>query len=979
MRKNLLQKSVALACLLFSAIASNATTVEFLHTFSEEENSPPRRLIQAANGEFYGIAGEADGPTIASDVFRLYKDGNGIYQKQWLGIQYPIPEGIMQANDGAIYVTRAVESVDRIQNGIVSPFADLSTLDDRPTSSLLQASDGNFYGTTRGKIYRVTPGGVVSTLHVFNMTDGTNASGGLIEGTDGSLYGTTLGDWQNNFDGGGGTIFKITTNGVFTLLHSFNTSEPVYPNSIIQGSDGNFYGTTAWESPTIFKMTPGGSVTTLYTFDNTTVGNDPRPLFEKSPGVFHGTTQQRSGGLGSIFKITSTGTVTLLHQFEGYNAFETVEGPTQLVLANDGHLYGMLPDRAFDGPPQHHLESRSTLFRLREDLADGYPAIELQPIGQTNVLGSTIKLVTVASGQQPIGYQWQKDGSNVVNAGNISGASSPFLTITNGVAADSGDYTLVVTNSIGSVTSFVAAVDFSGSVVAITSQPTSQTVASGMPASFSVTATGSGPVTYQWMKGALALVDGTTISGAKTSTLTLANVTTNDAGSYSVVVENSFSWATSSSASLTVLGAPTIAQHPTSRTIIVGSSTTLSVTASGATGYQWQKNGTALPGQTMTSYTINNAQLVDSGEYSVVITNLVASVTSNPAQVNVLRPMAVYNGLFHETDAIRHDTAGFITIKTSGTNYSGKIILEGLPSSFSGKLANDGTVTKTIVRTNVGRENVTLNFSINPSNDQIAGTISNASWNASLLADYWPYSIVNPATAFRSTNTLAFPGFSDGSEGPTGFSSASLLINSIGKVNVVGTTADGQTLKAVVPLAQSGTFPVYSPMYPVSVLNHLGKLRKEYRGSVMGWLTMTNDAPAGTLSWIKTGWTNALYSTGFTNEQAILGSQYNYVGGIRVMDMTNGSMTFSGGNLVQPFSANVLLKSNNVLSVTLPQTNKVTVALAAKRGLFAGSFRHPENTNIVTRLRGAILQQQNYGAGAFAGTNHNGSIHLTPQ
>ncbi len=97
------------------------------------------------------------------------------------------------------------------------------------------------------------------------------------------------------------------------------------------------------------------------------------------------------------------------------------------------------------------------------------------------------------------------------------------------------------------------------------------------------------------------------------------------------------------------------------------------------------------------------------------------------------------------------------------------------------------------------------------------------------------------------------------------------------------------------------------------------------------------------------------------------------------MNMTNGLLTFSEGSLASPFSANVLATSNTTISATQPLTNRTTVGLSKKIGIFKGGFRHPENTNVVTKFSGAILQQQNYGAGFFAGTNYTGSVVLNPQ
>ena len=150
---------------------------------------------------------------------------------------------------------------------------------------LVQGTDGNFYGTTfqggtnnSGTVFKMTPSGALTTLYNFcsqtGCTDGNGPAGALVQGTDGNFYGTT------NFGGAfaAGTVFKITGSGGLTTLHSFDNTDGNAPNSrLFQASDGNFYGTTSWggnasECPvfkgcgTVFKITPSGVLTTLYKF-----------------------------------------------------------------------------------------------------------------------------------------------------------------------------------------------------------------------------------------------------------------------------------------------------------------------------------------------------------------------------------------------------------------------------------------------------------------------------------------------------------------------------------------------------------------------------------------------------------------------------------------------------------------------------------------------------------------------------------------
>jgi uncharacterized repeat protein (TIGR03803 family) len=197
--------------------------------------------------------------------------------------------------------------------------------------------------------------GVLTTLHDFALTDGANPAGALTQGTNGDLYGTTeyggSGNCTNLYVPGCGTIFKISPKQGFTTLHSFTGADGWNPNGgVIQGTDGNLYGTTAqggaYSGGTIFRITPAGELTTLYNFcaqANCIDGQTPAAaLMQATDGNFYGTTE--SGGIytcyygertGTAFKITPTGTLTTIYNFcDG--KFPTAP----LIGATDGNLYG---------------------------------------------------------------------------------------------------------------------------------------------------------------------------------------------------------------------------------------------------------------------------------------------------------------------------------------------------------------------------------------------------------------------------------------------------------------------------------------------------------------------------------------------------------------------------------------------------------------------------------------------------------------
>jgi uncharacterized repeat protein (TIGR03803 family) len=235
-----------------------------------------------------------------------------------------------------------------------------------PNAGPVQGTDGNVYGITGlggasnnctlgcGTVFKIIPSGIpstVTTLHSFNGTDGSFATG-LVQGTDGNFYGTTAnGGSSNNCTDGCGTVFKITAKGALTTLHSFNGSDGSGPYSgLVEGTDGNFYGTTDYGGSsnnctlgcgTVFKITSKGALTTLYNFcskSNCADGSSPyAALIRGIDGNVYGTTE--GGGTnynGTVFRMTAKGALTTLHSFDNADGYS----PSGLVQGTDGNLYG---------------------------------------------------------------------------------------------------------------------------------------------------------------------------------------------------------------------------------------------------------------------------------------------------------------------------------------------------------------------------------------------------------------------------------------------------------------------------------------------------------------------------------------------------------------------------------------------------------------------------------------------------------------
>jgi uncharacterized repeat protein (TIGR03803 family) len=231
----------------------------------------------------------------------------------------------------------------------------------QPVGSLIQGVDGNFYGTTgfggntnnSGTFFRITPTGIETLLYSFKggtAGDGVYPNGSLIAGSDGNYYGTTNnGGAFGQTCGGCGTVFKVTPAGAETVLYSFGGSnrDGVNPNSgLVLGTDGNFYGTTgeggAHIYGTAFRLTPTGVETVLYSFSSTDAeGFYPRAgLLLGSDGDLYGTTS--SGGKnnnGTVFKITPTGVETVIYSL-GTGITDGEDSVAALIQGTDGNLYG---------------------------------------------------------------------------------------------------------------------------------------------------------------------------------------------------------------------------------------------------------------------------------------------------------------------------------------------------------------------------------------------------------------------------------------------------------------------------------------------------------------------------------------------------------------------------------------------------------------------------------------------------------------
>jgi uncharacterized repeat protein (TIGR03803 family) len=434
---------------LIAAFGAEAQTPQLLYNFTNSAGNPNAPLAEGPDGALYGttLAGdgtvfritgsgeftvignfngtngrnpEGSGLTLGPDLnfysttyyggtsdigvlFRISTNGGLTKLVDFTGNNgfHPTSGGITLGNDGALYgLTLSDNPFDyyatayKITTGgaftVLARFTN-TFFPDIPYGHLTLAPDGNFYGANFGRVFRMTPDGVVTT--VTNLPMLTSISGFTL-GKDGLLYGPVPQSDASLF----GAIFRLSTDGAFTVLTNFTGSNGIFPSSrMTLAEDGTFYGTTthggAFGEGTIYHVTPNGQLTSLFSFSRTA--------------------QTGWGAYGG------------------------------LTLASDGWLYGTT---MFGG-----AGGGGVIFRLARP-----PEILEQPSSRTNEPGTLATFKVSAIGSKPLAYQWLKNGQSIVDGGNISGATTSTLVLANVQPNDGGEYSMIVSNSAGSVTSSTA-------------------------------------------------------------------------------------------------------------------------------------------------------------------------------------------------------------------------------------------------------------------------------------------------------------------------------------------------------------------------------------------------------------------------------------------------------------------------------------------------------------------------------------------
>ena len=459
--------ALGLAALGLTNPNAGAQTETILYSFGSSPNDgfyPPAGLVQGSDGNIYGTA--YGGAHNDGTVFRISPSGS--YTSLYSFAGYPtdgaIPQaGLVQGSDGNFYGTTyyggtstncsseygtGCGTVFQISPGgtetILYSFGSYPNDGVIPSGRLAQGTDGNLYGATSqggttggGTLFRISPSGTYTSLYSFGNSpnDGNTPFAGLVQGSDGNFYGTTSGGGTGTNYGrcdGCGTVFRISPSGSETVLCSFggqsNDGGLAYAG-LAEGSDGNFYGTTAAGGTgtccgdvgggTVFRISPSGTYTSLYSLGSS--GSDgfwqtDAGLVQGSDGNFYGTTQS------GVFRISPSGSETNLYPFSNVpNGGRDCQAG--LVQGSDGSFYGttVLGGTNNDG----------TIFKLTVPLSQ--PANQISEIQFFNVLDSTIVALPIPSVARET-YQLQYSDSmsltNWINTGGtITSIGGPLVLI----------------------------------------------------------------------------------------------------------------------------------------------------------------------------------------------------------------------------------------------------------------------------------------------------------------------------------------------------------------------------------------------------------------------------------------------------------------------------------------------------------------------------------------------------------------------
>ena len=418
-----------MALLVAVAAASlPAQTFTALASFNGNNGALPQNesgsaIVQGPDGNFYGSTAYG-GPDDAGVIFKMTPAGTltSLYNFTFGANGTGPLTGVIVGADGNLYGANG-SGIFKLTLGGAFTVLSSSLPALNVSNGLVQASDGNFYATTftnddatrYGVVFRVTPAGALTVLYTFAPPNGAYPEAPLIQGTDGNLYGTTSAGGPSNAP----LAFKITTGGGFSVVADL-TFGYLPQTALLQATDGNFYGVAPGKN-LVFKMTPQGTVTTLYTFCsvNTSIqcqdGTNPQgALIQGKDGNLYGTTggggSYFSNG-GTIFQLTLAGKLTTLYSFcPQFPCTDGMNPQGTLYQTSDGTLYGTTMSGG--------TSNQGVVFSLKPPAAPPYTCTNTAPV--------TVSFIDSASAYG--GYSYFASGSWLeIKGANLADPKDPRL------------------------------------------------------------------------------------------------------------------------------------------------------------------------------------------------------------------------------------------------------------------------------------------------------------------------------------------------------------------------------------------------------------------------------------------------------------------------------------------------------------------------------------------------------------------------
>ena len=763
----------------------------------------------------------------------------------------------------------------------------------QPLAALIKGSDSNFYGTTfsggllnTGTVFKISAAGGLTTLHSFTGgLDGAQPQAALVQGIDGNFYGTTSAGGLSSSNAG--TVFTINSLGTLTTLYRFTGgSDGGQPRgALVQGADTNFYGTTFAGGTNgvgvVFKMTPAGTLTTLWRFNGITDGSKPLAGLVQGPnGNFFGTTFAGGDhGLGTIFTITPSGSLTTLYSFTGSTDGANPAG--SLVLGSNNRFFGTAS-------------------------AGG------------NGTGAVFR-VGMGGGLTPL-YNFMGSGDGgFPEAGLILGSDGNFYGTTASEGAGGGGTVFKMTPG-GALTTLH---NFSG-------------------------LDGANPVA-SLVQGSVSNFYGTTLNGGTDNVGTVFSLiqpcvyilapthatlpATDDTGTFTITTEDTnCPWTAISSVDWI----------------------TITSTNSGF------GNGTI-------SYSVAANTNVTARAGTITVEGRTFSINQQ-AEVLGRFLLGTYGGLIIDSSSPSNASSGSISLALGKTgSFTARLTMGGARLNFKGAFDMSGNSTNTVARKGLSSLQVILQLlDVTNNTDQIVGTVSDGVFTADLVANLAVFSRANPCPFAGNYTFVLEPADDTDSAVPQGFGFGILSVSATGSARMRGVLGDGTMMSSSATIGADGTWPLYVSLY-------------KNQGSCIASVTIdTNHLLAASANWFKpVSPLDHDYPDGFTTSPNLTGAPYVSPknGGPSIAG--SGTLTLGGGNLQSNLVKSVVIAANGNVTVSPADVDKLTLKVNPTTGQFSGSFVNPA-VGKSTKVSGTFLQSDGSADGFFQGTNQTGFVTIEP-